>query len=98
MSKPSGSKAGPSGPTMDILIKYMGDVNASIASVQQSVDELKDLVNKKFEALEEMKAEEQRNITARFGTMGNQVSYFRQTMCSSLKETVSKIIEIESES
>ncbi len=88
--KPSKTSLPP--PTMDILIKYMGDVNASIASIQQGLDDMKKDILKRIDDLESVQKDQERALTVRVSTVGNQVHYFRETICSSVQDVVSEIV------
>ena len=81
----------PKGPnqSFEVLVKCMGDVTASLASVQSAVDDLKSTVLKRLDDMEVVRADDQSILLARIATVGNQVSYFRQTVCESMKDNVS---------
>ncbi len=78
-------------PGMDVIIKYMGDVNGSLAAVQQSVEDVKALVEKKIEDLEKVYKDMDTKMSGRIAVVSNQMAYFRETVCDCMKETVSYI-------
>ena len=74
----------PTGTTLtsEALVKYMRDISSSVADLQTSVDSLSKKMDENTNAL-----------TARVSTIGNQVSYFRQTVCDHLKSMVSSRVK-----
>ncbi len=73
---------------MDQLLKSIADLNESIANLQGSFDEFKTDVAKKFAFAQEQRLDNKKSLTARVATIGNQLSYFRQTVCNTVKDGV----------
>ncbi len=71
------------------LTKYMADINASLANVQSTLDDLKTQVSEGFANQDELRRDDLRKVTARVAAIGNQVSYLRETVCNSLTNSVS---------
>ncbi len=77
-------------PTVDVLIRYMADVKSTIGSLEKKVDAIRSDLDKKMDKHMDVVAEADRAHTASLATLGNQVSYFRETVCTTLKDTVSR--------
>ena len=92
MSRP-GHRAPGASTNTDAVLRYMRDMNASMANLQASVDGLRNDMNKKAEAEMAKRDDANNALTARIGTVGNQVSYFRQTVCDNLKSMVSELMK-----
>ncbi len=89
--KPGGS--GSALPPVEKLVKYMADVNAALASLQSDVDSMKTGIIKQLADSNTLRAEEHRIMTARVATLGNQMSYFRETVCEGMKANVRKYLK-----
>ncbi len=75
--------------TLDKVVKSLVDLNGSVAGIQQSLVDLKAYMDKKFADQAAQRKEDSDNADVRMGSIGNQVTYMRETMCTNLKETVS---------
>ncbi len=73
----------------DPIVRHLADLNGSIAVLGEKMDDLKSVINTTFEKQSALIEETSRTTAARISTLGNQVSYFRETVCSSLKDMVS---------
>ncbi len=78
-------------PNVELLVKYMADVNSSLAVLQKKTDDLKSVMEEKFAEQTTLREDDARAANARIASMGNQVSYFRETVCESLKDIVSTL-------
>ncbi len=87
------SKANPSGAgadrTQEKILKTLVDINGSMGEIQRTLRTLKSDVDKRFEEMNLQRMDDLRNVTARVATIGNQISYFRQTVCECMKDNVS---------
>ncbi len=89
-----------SGNNTDQLIKVVGNLTESVASMQASMELLRAATEQQFKEQTESRMESLRMITGRVATIGNQLSYFRETVCGSVTNTVSEkvhIMEVERE-
>ncbi len=78
-----------SGKNPDNLVKYMADINASLANVMTAIDDLKERVTQGFAEQDQLRKDNLRSVTARVASIGHEVSYLREAVCSNVTDTVS---------
>ncbi len=67
------------------------DVKASIKDIRKDVSNLKYDVKKSIDKLVNFIADDDRAVSSRVATIGTQVSYLRENVCSNLKANVRKL-------
>ncbi len=79
--------------SIDQLVKSVGNLTESVVALQTSVDELKADTAKKFKELKDSREDDLKRITGRVATIGNQISYFRETVCGCVTEQVPEKVQ-----
>ena len=73
----------------DMVLKYLTQINASVANLQTEVENIKKTVREEMESLRRDRNEDVRAITSRVATIGTHVSYLRQGVCQAVNRNVS---------
>ncbi len=80
----------------DGLVRQITTLNASVAGLQQVMDEVKNAVaqmrkdvNESFKTARTLREDEKRILKARSASIGNQVAFLRDNVCHCIKELVS---------
>ncbi len=77
------------------LVKSIASVNASMAGLQETLDDFRREVIESFKTARTLREDEERMIKARVASIGNQVAYLRDNVCHSLNGVVSKKNELK---
>ena len=72
-----------------MVLKYLTQINASIANLQTQVSNLETSFANESEALRRARDEDVRAISSRIAHIGTHVSYLRQNVCQSINRNVS---------
>ena len=73
----------------ELVLKYLTQINASIANLQTQVAGLEKSFAKETDALRRAREEDVRAISSRVAHIGTHVSYLRQNICTSVNKNVS---------
>ncbi len=79
----------------DQLMKFMADMNQTMAGLLRSFDTLNESVVKGFEHMRREREEQHRSLTARVTSMGDKVSYLSENVCACMATTVSVNVHLE---
>ncbi len=72
------------------LVAQVKALNASMAGLQQTIDNLKFEVIESFKTARRLREDEERAIKARIASVGNQVAYLRDNVCHCMNTMVSQ--------
>ena len=70
------------------LIKQLGSLNASIATLQSTIEASRNEMKDSFAEARRLREDEERMLKARTASIGNQVAYLRDNVCHCVQGVV----------